>query len=154
MELLGVCLFQHRSTNWSALVFYIRQIKLVRRCLPANAAKSLVHSFVVSRLDYCNSLYADFSRANLDKIQSIFNGAVRLMFGASRFSHVPPLLRDRLHWLRCPERISYKLCVTVFKALYGIAPGYIADLSLPEVISEGRSLRSASTGVRLAMPRR
>ena len=85
--------------------------------MPADAAKSLLNAFVVSRLDYYNSLYTGLPRAQLDRIQSVFNGAARLIFGASRFSHVTPLLRDRLHWLRCPERICYKLCVTVFKAL-------------------------------------
>ena len=65
-------------------------------------------------------------------------------------------LRDRLYRHRCPERICYKLCFTVFKALHGMEPGYIADLCLPEVISERRStLRSSLTsGVRLAVPRR
>ena len=53
---------------------------------------------------HCNSLYASLLRARLDRIQSVFNGAVRLIFGASQFSHVTPLLRDHLHRLRCPER--------------------------------------------------
>ena len=102
----------------------------------------------------CN--YANLPRAQLDRIQSVFNGAARLIFGASRFSHVTLLIRDRLHWLCCPEKIRYKLCVTVFKAFHGMTAGYIADLGLPEVISERRSmLRSASTsGVRLVVPRR
>ena len=96
--------------------FYLRQIKSIRRCLPADAAKSLVNAFVVSRRDYCNSLYAQ-----VDRIQSVFNGAARLIFGASRFSLVTPLLRDRLYWLCCPERICYKLCVTVFNPLTAIS---------------------------------
>ena len=81
--------------------------------------------------------------------------AARLIFGASRFSHVTPLLRDRLHWLCSPGRICYKLCVTVVKALHVMTPGYIADLCLLKVISERRStLRSASTsGVKLSVLR-
>ena len=82
--------------------FYLRQIKSIRRCLPADAAKSLVNVFVVSRLDYCNSLYANLLQAKFDRIHSHFKGAARLIFGASRFSHVTPLLRHRLQWLRCP----------------------------------------------------
>ena len=109
----------------STLVDYIRQFKSIRNCLLADAAKSLVSAFVESRLDYFNSLYAGLPRAQLGRIQSVFNGAVWLIFGATRFSHVTPLLRDRLHWLRCPEKLSYKLYVTVFKALRGMAPGYI-----------------------------
>ena len=32
--------------------------------------------------------------------------------GARKYDHVMPLLKD-LHWLRVPERITYKLCVLV-----------------------------------------
>ena len=43
--------------------FYLLQIKSIRRCLPGDAAKVLVNAFVVSRLDYCNSLYANLPQA-------------------------------------------------------------------------------------------
>ena len=102
------------------------------------------------------TLYANVPQAQIDRIQSVFNGVARLIFGASRFSHIKPLLRDRLHRLRCPDKICNKLCVTVFRAFHGMAPDYIADLCLTKVISESCSAqRSASTsGVRLALPRR
>ena len=37
------------------------------------------------------------------------------------------LLRDRLHWLRVPERVEYKVCLLVFKA-HGMAPNYLSEL--------------------------
>ena len=111
------CLFQHINKLVSSAFFYLQQIKSIRRCLPADAAKSLVHAFMVSRLDYCKSLYASLPRMQLDRIQSVFNEAVQLFFGASRFSYVIPLLHDYLHWLCSQERISYKLCITVFNPL-------------------------------------
>ena len=162
VKLLGIYIDDDMSSSTqinkvvSSSFFYLRQIKSIRRYLPADAAKSLVNAFVISRLDYFNSPYANLPQMQLDRIHAVFNGASWLIFGAPRFSHVTPLLRDRLHWLHCPERICCKLCVTVFKALHGMVPGYIADLCLPEVISERRStLRSASTsGIRLAVPRR
>ena len=74
------------------------------------------------------------------------NSAARLIFGASRFSHVTPLLRDRLQWLRCRERIQFKLCLMVYKALNGMAPSYLSDLCITEDINERRrTLRSALT---------
>jgi len=39
--------------------------------------------------------------------------------------HVTPLLRDYLHWLRARERISFKLCILVNKAIHGLAPCYL-----------------------------
>ena len=36
--------------------------------------------------------------------------AARLVCRASRYDHITRLLRDELHWLRCRERITFKLC--------------------------------------------
>ena len=38
--------------------------------------------------------------------------------------HVTPALRE-LHWLPVVQRIEYKLCLLVHKALIGQAPDYI-----------------------------
>jgi len=35
---------------------------------------------------------------------------------------VTPFLRDKLHWLRAKERITFKLCLLVYKAINGLAP--------------------------------
>jgi len=43
----------------------------------------------------------------------------RLVFQSSWYYHITPLLQ-RLHWLRAPERISYKLAVLVFQCTHGL----------------------------------
>ena len=64
------------------------------------------------------------------------------------------LLRDRLHWLRVPERVEYKVCLLVFKALHGMAPNYLSELCRPNAENTARSrLRSAACGD-LQVPRR
>ena len=83
------------SKTVSSGFFYLRQIRSIRRCLPTDTAKSLVNAFVISRLDYCSGLYAKIQQGQIDRLQSVLNGAARLIFGATRFSHVTPLLRDR-----------------------------------------------------------
>ena len=64
---------------------------------------------------------------------------------------VMPLLHW-LHWLRAPQRISFKLAVLAFRCLRGLAPTYLSD-SLRHVADlPGRQrLRSASS-VDLAVP--
>ena len=57
------------------------------------------------------------------------------------------LLRDKLHWLRFTQRITYKLCLTAYKALHELAPAYITELIQPVASNpQGRRLRSAATG--------
>ena len=41
-----------------------------------------------------------------------------------KYDHITPLLRDVLHWLPVPLRIEYKVCLLVYKSLYGASPGY------------------------------
>jgi len=79
------------------------------------------------------------------------NAAARLVFSASRYDQIMPLLH-RLHWLRAPQRISFKLAVLVFQCLGGLAPTYLSD-SLRHVADlPGRQhLRSASSAD-LAVP--
>ena len=51
-----------------------------------------------------------------------------------------------LHWLPVEQRVTFKLCLIVFKCLHGQAPSYLTDLI--EVYSPERSgLRSADKGL-------
>jgi len=63
------------------------------------------------------------------------------------------LTRWLLHWLRSSERIQYKLAMTVFRSLHGLAPPYLSDdLHRLVDIPSRRRLRSASS-LQLDVPR-
>jgi len=85
-----------------------------------------LHVFISSRLDYCNSLLYGVGDGLLKKLQAVQNAAARVVTGAKKFDHITPVLRD-LHWLRVRQRIKYKLAMTVYKCLRGLAPTYLAD---------------------------
>jgi len=82
------------------------------------------------------------------------NAAAWLIFKACHQDHIQPLLH-RLHWLRMPERISFRLAVLVYRCLHGSALVYLAsDLqhitpqctsttALFDYISAGRSTHCA-----------
>ena len=75
------------------------------------------------------------------------NAAARLICRGRRYGHITPLLRDQLHWLRSRERVSFKICVMVYKALHDMTPSYIKDLCvLVMMITRKSSLRSATDG--------
>jgi len=46
--------------------------------------------------------------------------------GARKFDHITPVLHE-LHWLPVRQRIRFKLAMTVYKCLSGLAPAYLAD---------------------------
>ena len=75
----------------------------------------------------------------------MLNSAARLIHGLGRFD-ITPVLID-LHWLPYPQRISYKMCLLMFKCLKGLAPAYLSDLCVGTAAVVGRSgLRSAAQG--------
>ena len=106
----------------------VRRIKSCWRALTRSTAVTVVNSLVLTRLDYCNSLLAECSKQNTDKLQRVRIGAVGVIFGGNRRDHVTPLLWDHLHCLRAPECITFKLCMLMYKAMNALAPSYLQEL--------------------------
>ena len=56
-------------------------------------------------------------------------------------------MKERLHWLRIPQRIQFKLCLLVYKSLHGTAPTYLSELVNQVNKNDARRrLRSATIG--------
>ena len=97
------------------------------------------------RLDYGNATLFGIPQYQFDRFQSVMNAAARLVFSASRYDHITPLLRQ-LHWLRAPERVEFKLAVLVYKCRQQTAPSYLfEELCQPADFEARRRLRSASS---------
>ena len=94
--------------------YQLRRLKCFRRSPPTSTAIQLINLFIISRVDYCNSM-PGLPKYQLDHAQSILNVAARLIFGRGRHDQVTPLQRDRLHWLRVPQRIDLKSNLLVHK---------------------------------------
>ena len=77
----------------------------------------------------------------------------RILFGGTKRDHITPLIRDKLHWLRFTQRVTFKLCVLVYKSLHGFAPKYLSNLVIP-VSSRASSMRLRSAdSLNVARPR-
>lgn len=129
----------------SSCFYQLRCIRSCIRSLPRSAAVTAVNSFVVSRLDYCNSLFTGLPDSQLTRLQRVLNAAARLLSRTSKFSSITPYLRDTLHWLPIKQRIEFKLAVLTYKALNGLAPSYLAD-SLQCAYSASTVYNLRSTG--------
>ena len=63
------------------------------------------------------------------------------------------LISDHLYWLRARERISFKLCILVYKAIHGLTPWYLNETCIPvSVVLNLSAVRSAARGD-LVVPR-
>jgi len=117
---------------------------IVRHALDTESIKTLVHAFVTSRVDYCNSVLSLAPKV-MDKLQYVQNAAARLLTGTRKYERgLSRLMHDDLHWLVIPQRVQYKLTVTVHRCLRHRAPRYLADYCVPVSEVPGRQhLRSA-----------
>ena len=98
-----------------------------RKYLSRESTEMLVHAFIKSRVDYCNSLLYGLPNYQLNKLQRVLNASARLVCNAPRFCHISPLHRG-LHWLPVKARIVFKILLITFKAIHGLAPKYLCDL--------------------------
>uniref|UniRef100_A0A669B2I4 Reverse transcriptase domain-containing protein n=1 Tax=Oreochromis niloticus TaxID=8128 RepID=A0A669B2I4_ORENI len=129
--------------------YQLRQISKAKSFLPLKELEKLVHAFITSRLDYCNSLYSGLQHSSLYRLQLIQNAAARLLTGTRIHEHITPILA-KLHWLPVKYRINFKILLFTFQILNNLAPTYLSDLL--HLYNPNRALRS-SNHLLFAQPR-
>ena len=88
--------------------------------------QSLVTALVLSRLDYCNSVSVGLPRSLIQRLQSLQNATIRLIYSIRRSGHITDALIS-LHWLWVQEQVIFKVAVLTYRALCGTAPPYLAS---------------------------
>ena len=131
----------HVSAVCKSITFQLSKIASIRKFITIDATKTLVTSLILSRLDYCNSLFCSMSCENINKLQLLQHHAARLIFGTNKRDHITPIL-IKLHWLPIRQRIEYKVALLCFKCIHNIAPIYLQNLI--EIYTPSRSLRSSN----------
>ena len=121
--------------------FRICGITKIRRYLSHDTAKTIVHAYLTSRLDYCNALYYGLPKYLIDRLQLVQNSAGRLVTALRKHDHITQILR-RLHWVPVRYGIIFKILLLTYKALNGQAPRYIKDVV--KYRNSGRVLRSSN----------
>ncbi|XP_077996664.1 uncharacterized protein LOC144449971 [Glandiceps talaboti] len=129
--------------------YSLYRIGKIRKLLDRDTTETLIHAFVTTQLDYCNSLLYGINKDQLHRLQSLQNAAARLVSRSRKFDHITPVLVD-LHWLPVEARIKFKVMLITFKVIRGFAPVYLTELIEQYVPS--RDLRCADK-LRLIPPR-
>ena len=127
----------------------IRKISLHRNFLPDDVVTQLMISLVLSKMDYCNSLFINLPQNLLDKLQRVQNCAAKICLRKRKYDHVTPLLKS-LHWLPVKERIVYKIATLCHKYFLGTLPFYLS--SLLKKPQSTRNLRSSDDRTALFQP--
>ena len=104
------------------------------------ACETLIHAFISSKLDFCNSLLHGLSKSSVQKLQLVQNAAARVLTFSHKSEHITPILHS-LHWLPIEQRIQRKILLVTFKILNNCTPSYLSDLIKP--YGPSRTLRSS-----------
>ncbi len=87
----------------------------------------MIHSFITSQLNYCDSLYVGLDQLSIQRLQLVKNAAARLLIGKNTRGHIFPLLLS-LYWLPVRYRIEFKILLFALRAVNGLAPLYLHEL--------------------------
>ena len=71
----------------------------IRRLVGLEVTAQLVSAFILSRLDYCNSVLAGLPRCTTEPLQRVLNAAARLVLNLRLHEHITTaaaLVADRL----------------------------------------------------------
>ena len=76
----NISMTDHISKICSSSFYYLYNLRRIRKYLSNKSTESLVHAFISSRLDYCNSLLYGLPNCSLIKLQRVQNACAQLIF--------------------------------------------------------------------------
>ena len=100
----------HVSNIARTCYFELRRLASIRRFLTCTATATLVSAFVLSRIDYCNSLLFGSTHDVTSHLQRIKNYAARVILRLPISSSITTQLKS-LHWLPVKVRRHAKFIV-------------------------------------------
>ncbi len=87
----GMTMEEHLSYIVKADFFHIYNISIMRKYLTPQATETLIHAYISSRLDYCNSLCMTFPNISF-RLQHVLNTAARISTFSMKHGHITPIL--------------------------------------------------------------
>ncbi len=69
-------------------ILHLRNIAKLRNMLSVSDAEQLVHAFMTSRLDYCNTLLGGCPASSINKLQIVQNAVARVLTRSRKYDHI------------------------------------------------------------------
>ena len=94
---------------------HLRNISRTRKYISRPTAEILVHAFITSRLDFCNSPPYGLPKQTIKRLERVQNVAARIVALTPKHEHISPVLQE-LHWRPIEQRITFKILLMTFNA--------------------------------------
>ena len=132
----------HVSNIARTCYYELRRLASICRFLTSTATATLVSAFVLSRIDYCNSLLFGSTNDVTSHLQRIQNYAARVILCLPMSSGITTHIKS-LHWLPVKVRSTYKIACLCYHCHSSTAPSHVTDM-LRTKPSHTRNTRSSS----------
>ena len=135
-------MIQHVSNIARTCYLELRRLSSIRRFLISTATATLVSVFVLSHIDYCNSLPFGSTRDVTSYLQRIQNYATRVILRIPKSSSITTYLKS-FHWPPVKVRSTYIIACLCHHCHSSTSPSYVADM-LQKKPSHTRNTRPSS----------
>ena len=85
---------------------------------------TVINTLVFNKLFYCSNVWTNFSKFNIDRVQSVQNFACRIVSAARKYDATPVL--KHLKWLPVSSQLYYRSAILALKCMTGHAPEYLS----------------------------
>ena len=117
----------HVSNIARTCYFELRRLESIRGFLTSTATATLVSAFVLSRIDYCNSLLFGSAHDVTSHLQRMQNYAARVILRLPKSSSITIHLRS-LHWVPVKVRSTYKISCLCYHCHSSTSPSYVTGM--------------------------
>ena len=119
-------------------------LKMLSKFADLKTRKALAEGLILSKVNYCISLWGTTTAGIMQQIQVVINDVVRTVFGIGRkrFQELTPLYK-KLKWLRLTETLQYHDVISLNNVIKYHTPEDLADKFRP-IVRHHHNTRAAS----------
>ena len=117
---------KHIQALSSSCISKLGQIGRVKHNFDQSTLATIIDTLVMSKINYCSSIWSNMSDSNTKKIQLIQNCAAPLITGVPEYNHVSPTI-NASGWLPVQEHLLYRDALLTFKSMNDKSPQYLCD---------------------------
>jgi len=147
--IFGQCInmYEHVTSVCRAAYYLLKNNHRLKAFLTQESLVTVVHAFVISGIDNCNSLLYGISDYKINHLQRIQNSAARIVINTRKYDYITQFVKV-LHWLSVRQRIHFKIVLITYQSINDMAPEYLCELksirkSSRKLVSSGQILIQA-----------
>ena len=156
VKVLGVIISQNEKykeylvTSEKSMIKFLNtrhsMLKMLSKFADLKSRKALAEGLILSKLNYCISLWGTTTAGIMQQIQVLLNDVVRTVFGVGRrrFTLLDPLYK-KLKWLKLTQTLDYHDTISLHTVVKYNTPQDIAKKFKPDVIPAYNTRASART---------